>query len=586
MDILRRSKNSCDRSKEFTLIITGLLLLTVLVQSTVSGEPVFRAGPDRSGVILEEFPNNSAPLWTFTTGDQVQSSPVYYNGIVYFGSDDGKVYAVDALMGEEIWNFSTGNLVLSTPAIHDGTLYIGSSDGYLYVLDAATGSEKWNFRIEGEFGEIKSSPVIEHNLVFFGATDFNIYAVNLTSHDAEWTFETGGEIWASPSVSWPYLYVGALDATLYCLWAANGTQAWNYTSTSWEGIYTSSPVWNDMVFFGEGMDGEGLHALNATTGELIWVLGDIGPMYGSPAVHRGVVYIPAWGPPSMLYAVPVVDPSPGDHMITKDEVYWSFQIDDEQGGSSPTVSDEWVVVGSDYGMGGEGRIFCIDIGTGKERWNATTGGDVYSTPTVNNGVVYVGSNDKRVYALGGSGEARMTVEAVPSTDRIQGGRVVSLNFLVTYRGVPLEGAFVKVSASIGELSQEGASTFPDGTQMIKWTAPDVDRETITTFDVSATFFGLEDAKTSTNVTIVPASHYRPPDSGAQIKWSQYYWYIGFIAVLGAINIVVFIIGKRKRRKVKEEKKAVDAVTAKGAVVESEKAISGVEIGVDLGGARK
>jgi outer membrane protein assembly factor BamB len=34
-----------------------------------------------------------ALLWTYTTGDGVQSSPAVANGVVYASSDDHKVYA-------------------------------------------------------------------------------------------------------------------------------------------------------------------------------------------------------------------------------------------------------------------------------------------------------------------------------------------------------------------------------------------------------------------------------------------------------------------------------------------------------------
>jgi len=36
---------------------------------------------------------------------------------------------------------------------------------------------------------------------------------------------------------------------------------------------------------------------------------------------------------------------------------------------------------------------------GTERWNYTTGGDVWSSPAVVNGTVYVGSDDDTVYGL-------------------------------------------------------------------------------------------------------------------------------------------------------------------------------------------
>ena len=74
------------------------------------------------------------------------SSPSVWNGVVYFGSGDGNVYALDANSGALKWKFQTGDVVHSSPAIADGTLYIGSWDTYLYALDAGNGKEKWRFK--------------------------------------------------------------------------------------------------------------------------------------------------------------------------------------------------------------------------------------------------------------------------------------------------------------------------------------------------------------------------------------------------------------------------------------------------------
>ena len=85
-----------------------------------------------------------------STGDRVMSSPVFKDNVIYFGGDDGNVYAVDAETGRQIWKRATNGPVPATPAIVDGTLYIGSYDGKFYALDARTGALKWKVTTEGE----------------------------------------------------------------------------------------------------------------------------------------------------------------------------------------------------------------------------------------------------------------------------------------------------------------------------------------------------------------------------------------------------------------------------------------------------
>ena len=62
--------------------------------------------------------------------------------------------------------------------------------------------------------------------------------------------------------------------------------------------------------------------------------------------------------------------------------------------TSPAVAKGVVYVGSD-GF----RVYALNANTGAELWSFTTGNMVDSSPAVANGVVYVGSEDNNVYAL-------------------------------------------------------------------------------------------------------------------------------------------------------------------------------------------
>ncbi len=44
------------------------------------------------------------------------------------------------------WTFHTNGEVVSSPAIVDGVIYVGSNDGNLYALDQQTGTKKWVFQ--------------------------------------------------------------------------------------------------------------------------------------------------------------------------------------------------------------------------------------------------------------------------------------------------------------------------------------------------------------------------------------------------------------------------------------------------------
>jgi len=53
------------------------------------------------------------PYWTYVCGDAVFSSPTVAHGLVYVGSRDNKLYALDAFTGIERWSYATGNAIFS-----------------------------------------------------------------------------------------------------------------------------------------------------------------------------------------------------------------------------------------------------------------------------------------------------------------------------------------------------------------------------------------------------------------------------------------------------------------------------------------
>ncbi len=77
---------------------------------------MFRGNPAQTagGGVLPVGPGGPTQLalkWKFTTGGAVISSPTIVNGVVYVGSGDKNIYALDANTGSKIWNFTTGYAV-------------------------------------------------------------------------------------------------------------------------------------------------------------------------------------------------------------------------------------------------------------------------------------------------------------------------------------------------------------------------------------------------------------------------------------------------------------------------------------------
>lgn len=183
------------------------------------------------------------------------SSPVVWNGAVYFGSGDGKIYAVDAATGVQKWKFRAGNVVHSSPAIADGILFVGSFDTYFYALDAATGKEKWRHKtgedplIHNQEG-ITSSPAVANGIVYFGCRNATIYALDAKTGAEKWT-QVGKRGWVSvsPAIRDGKVYVATgSDKAVKALDAKTGAVL--STTTLDTGVFSSLAIAGDSAYFG------------------------------------------------------------------------------------------------------------------------------------------------------------------------------------------------------------------------------------------------------------------------------------------------------------------------------------------------
>src|SRR6266568_5256455 len=117
------------------------------------------------------------------------------------------------------WSASTTAYINSSPAVANGIVYIGSNDKLMYALDAKTGKILWAHNANDGVG---SSTAVADGIVYVGSNDDNLYAFNARTGATVWIYTTGGPIWSSPAVANGVVYVGSNDNSLYALDAATG----------------------------------------------------------------------------------------------------------------------------------------------------------------------------------------------------------------------------------------------------------------------------------------------------------------------------------------------------------------------------
>jgi outer membrane protein assembly factor BamB len=362
-----------------------------------------------SGYSTSTAPNANQTLWSYTTGFYVgSSSPAVVGDIVYVGSEDNIVYALNASTGAFKWSYTTGGWVESSPTVAGGLVYLGSDDYKVYALNASTGAFKWSYTT-GHY--VDSSPAVVGGFVYVGSDDDRVYALNATTGHQLWNYTTGGWVWSSPAVANGVVYVGSEDDKVYALNATTGHQLWNYTTRN---RVDSSPALAGGVVYVGSYDGK-VYALNASTGAFKWSYTTGNWVLSSPAVAGGVVYVGS--DDNRTYALNATTGAQIWNCTTGLSVSWD---------SSPAVAGGVVYVGSE-----DHNVYALNATTGKQVWKYKTGSMVDSSPAVANGIVYVGSDDYKVYAFGPSPVSTPIVRHVTFTES---GLPPGTTWTVTFNG--------------------------------------------------------------------------------------------------------------------------------------------------------
>ena len=130
--------------------------------------------------------------------------PAIVGDRVYFGSPvDHQLHCLDLKSGQQVWSFFTGGPIRLAPTVTNGHVYFGSDDGHVYCLEAETGALTWKFRASPEEDwllarghmisrwPVRSSVLVQDGTAYFGAGIFphenvHLYAVNATDGSVIW----------------------------------------------------------------------------------------------------------------------------------------------------------------------------------------------------------------------------------------------------------------------------------------------------------------------------------------------------------------------------------------------------------------
>jgi len=251
----------------------------------------------------------------------------------------------------------------SGATIHDSTIYVGTSDGRLIAIDAATKNRKWEYTINPPT-TIYATPIVSGDLVYVGSYNGEIYALSIADGESIWVYPPKGEgyigaVVGSPVIANGIIYTSSSDGKVYALNTTNGKPKCETDRPLADKLWTSPTVMGDNVYVST-FDGH-IYTLSAEKLKLLdWSFKSEAGFASSPVICEDTDTIFLGSFDRHLYAVKI-----GSNISA-----WRFPPERPAGNwfwASPIVNEGIVYAGCL-----DGRLYAIDATTGEEIWSYLT----------------------------------------------------------------------------------------------------------------------------------------------------------------------------------------------------------------------
>ncbi len=313
---------------------------------------------------------------------------------LYFGSSNSdKVTCLDARNGVERWRFFCGGPVRFAPTVDSGKVYFGSEDGYVYALNTTDGSTSWNHRATSSdelmFANgrmvstcpVRTSILVEAGVAYWGAGTFQGDQTGLDWFLNARNSGSGAQIWKiSPANTRRMLgYPLSAGGRLY----VPSGRLWPYYYSQATGAYQG-------LVGGEGGQG-GCFAM-ITPDETLTV----GPYYGpSGSYINDIAFGAVYGNFLIVnggYSYYCTDTQLVKVLRSNGSTTWNV---------SSTNGDALILAGTTLFAGGDNTVAAFSTTNGSELWSHSVDGRVHGL-AVAGGRLYVSTNRGTIHAFGNS----------------------------------------------------------------------------------------------------------------------------------------------------------------------------------------
>ncbi len=335
----------------------------------------FGGGETRLASIRSEVVPPLRNAWTYKPSSKVGRALVIVDGLIYFGTLDGKIEVVDVETGSRVRRIKLTDQIEGTCAYHDGSLYVAYRYGEetLGRLDLKSGKFLWQV----DAGDIASEPLVTEEGVFVSALYKHIDCYDLATGERKWRYKTADQHRSSPALSAGVLVSGCDNGTVYALVSATGALKWKTSAGA--SVFATPVIDAGRVFVGS-IDSV-FYALSLDDGKELWRFKADAPIYQSAASDGDVVVFGATN--GQVFCLDAVTGSQR----------WSFS-------AQSVVSTSPLITGGSVYFGSlDTNYYALDMNNGRELWHFTTEGRIRTAP-VAWGPYLVGASEKRtLYAF-------------------------------------------------------------------------------------------------------------------------------------------------------------------------------------------
>ncbi len=283
--------------------------------------------------------NDGKPLWKKTFAESgFTEAAAFAEGRIFVTDFNGIVRCLDMKNGEVLWSHEAASESYAAPNVHDGKVLLTLEAGELLALDTKTGDLQWRYRIEAP---LRCWPTVVEGRILLAGCDQRFHAVDISTGKEVAGLDIDAQTGATPAAMNGDVFFGTEQGTFYSITAKT-------MQVHWE-------------------------ASNPKHGQ---------PIRASAAVDRRCIIFPNHG--KLVTALNPTDGSP----------LWTFTVRSRVE-SSPVIAGDLVFLPTK-----RGRLYAVDVVSGKEKWQYQAGGTFLASPAIAKGKLIIGNEDGTLYCFG------------------------------------------------------------------------------------------------------------------------------------------------------------------------------------------